>query len=103
MRLHIVDGTYELFRAHFSPRPSHTDAQGHDNKATVGIVSSLLYLLADPSEAVTHVAVAFDNPIVSFRNRMFDGYKSDEGIPPELRGQFDVAEEAVRALGITVW
>jgi len=103
MRLHIVDGTYELFRAHFSPRPPHTDPEGRDNKATVGVAMSLLGLLQEADEAVTHVAVAFDNPIRSFRNDLFDGYKSDEGVPPELLAQFDSVEEATRALGITVW
>jgi 5'-3' exonuclease len=97
MRVHLVDGTFELFRAHFSPRPDRP------NKATVGLVGSMLALLSDPDELVTHVAIAFDNPIVSFRNELFDGYKSDEGVPPVLRAQFDLAEEAVRALGIVVW
>jgi 5'-3' exonuclease len=103
MRLHLVDGTYELYRAHFSPRPGHAAPDGRDVKATVGLMSSLLALMHDPQEAVTHVAVAFDNPIRSFRNALFAGYKSDEGVPPELHAQFDLAEEAVRALGITVW
>ena len=102
-RLHLVDGTYELFRAHFSPRPPHRDAAGEDAKATVGLVSSLLALLEDAQEGVTHLAVAFDNPIRSFRNALFAGYKSDEGVPPELRRQFDGAEAAVRALGVPVW
>jgi 5'-3' exonuclease len=102
-RLHVVDGTYELFRAHFSPRPSHSDPSGKDNKATVGMLMSLMALLKDPAEAVTHLAVAFDNPIRSFRNRLFPFYKSDEGVPPELRSQFDLAEEAVSALGVVVW
>ncbi len=102
MRVHLVDGTYELFRAHFSKRPSHTNA-GRDLKATVGVVQSMLGLLDDPKEAVTHLAIAFDNPIVSFRNALFDGYKSDFGIPDELRSQFDDVEEAVAALGIVVW
>jgi 5'-3' exonuclease len=97
MRVHLVDGTYELFRAHFSPRP----ARAH--KATVGLVASMLGLLSDPDERVTHVAIAFDNPIVSFRNDLFDGYKTDEGVPDDLRAQFDLAEEAMRALGIVVW
>jgi 5'-3' exonuclease len=69
----------------------------------VGLASSLLALLSDEGEAVTHLAVAFDNPIRSFRNDLFAGYKSDEGVPPELHAQFDVAERAVRALGITCW
>src|SRR5512145_2549845 len=103
MRLHLIDGTYELFRAHFSPRPGSTSPDGQDVKATVGVMSSLLMLLHDATEAVTHVAVAFDNPIRSFRNDLFAGYKSDEGVPPELRAQFDAAEDAVRALGVTVW
>jgi 5'-3' exonuclease len=102
-RLHLVDGTYELYRAHFAPRPGHLDPSGADRKATVGLAASLLALLAEPDEAVTHLAVAFDNPIRSFRNDLFPDYKSDEGVPPELRAQFDPVEEAVRALGVTVW
>jgi 5'-3' exonuclease len=97
MRVHLVDGTYELFRAHFSKRPERP------HKATVGVVGSLLSLLHDPVEAPTHVAVAFDNPIRSFRNDLFAGYKSDEGVLPELRAQFDAVEEAVAALGVRVW
>jgi 5'-3' exonuclease len=103
MRLHLVDGTYELFRAHFSPRPGVQSPDGRDVKATVGLAASLLALLHDAHEAVSHVAVAFDNPIHSFRNELFAGYKSDEGVPPELHAQFDSAEEAARALGLTVW
>jgi 5'-3' exonuclease len=103
VRLHLIDGTYELFRAHFSPRPGHTAPAGWDAKATVGVAGSLLSLLNDPAEDVTHIAVAFDNPIRSFRNDLFPDYKSDEGVPPELRAQFDTVEEAVRALGIVVW
>jgi 5'-3' exonuclease len=103
MRLHLIDGTFELFRAHFSMRPSHTAPDGTDKKATLGVVQSLLWLLDDSTENVTHLAVAFDNPIVCFRNKLFDGYKTDAGIPPELRSQFDAVEEAVAALGVTVW
>ncbi len=103
MRLHLVDGTYELFRAHFSPRPGHRDAAGRDAKATVGLAASLLSLLQDREEAVSHIAVAFDNPVESFRNELFDGYKTGEGMPPELAAQFDAAEEATAALGISVW
>jgi 5'-3' exonuclease len=72
-------------------------------KATVGLVSSMLALLHEAEEAVTHIALAFDNPIRSFRNELFAGYKSEEGVPPELLAQFDLVEEAVRALGLTVW
>lgn len=103
MRVHLVDGTYELFRAHFSKRPPHADPKGRDLKATVGVVQSMLGLLEDTKEAVTHVAVAFDNPIVCFRNDLFAGYKTDDGIPPELRSQFDDVEEAVAAIGMVVW
>jgi 5'-3' exonuclease len=103
VRLHLIDGTYELYRAHYSPRPEHRDPSGRDAKATVGIVESMLALLHDADEAVTHIAVAFDNPIRSFRNDLYPPYKSDDGVPPELRAQFDAAEDAIRALGVTVW
>lgn len=103
MRVHLVDGTWELFRAHYAPRPPHTAPSGKDLKATVGVVMSMLGLLADRDEAVTHVAVAFDNPIRSFRNDLFDGYKTDAGIDPALYAQFDDVEQAVAALGLTVW
>jgi 5'-3' exonuclease len=103
VRLHLVDGTFELFRAHFSKRPGHAAAAGWEAKATLGVAVSLLGLLHDPAEAVTHVAVAFDNPIRSFRNDLWPGYKSDEGVPPELAAQFDAVEDAARALGVTVW
>lgn len=103
MRVHLVDGTYELFRAHFAPRPPHVSPSGRDLKATVGVVMSLLSLINDKAERATHLAVAFDNPIVSFRNELFDGYKTDFGIPPELRSQFDDVEKAVAALGVVVW
>ncbi len=102
VRLHLVDGTFELFRAHFSPGPSRT-AQGRDVKATVGVARSMLALLADPDEAVTHLAIAFDNPIESWRNEVFPAYKDGSGIEAELLAQFDLVEEAVTALGITVW
>ena len=102
-RLHLVDGTYELFRAHFSKRPEHLAADGTPAKATIGLAESLLALLDDPDERATHVAVAFDNPIRSFRNQLFAGYKTEEGVPDELLAQFDLAEELIAALGFTVW
>ena len=102
-RLHLVDGTFELFRAHFSQRPGQRDASGRDVKATVGLASSLLQLLDDREEAVSHIAVAFDNPVESFRNDLFDGYKTGEGMPEELAAQLDAAERATAALGATVW
>src|SRR3954467_2625997 len=97
MRLHLVDGTFELFRAHYSKRPEGP------LKAARGMAQSLLALLASRDEQVTHIAVAFNNPIRSFRNDLFPAYKSDEGVPPELRAQFDIAEEAARAAGVVVW
>ena len=102
-RLHLVDGTYELFRAHYSKRPGHVTPDGREVKATVGLATSMLALLQDRAEAVTHLAIAFDNPIRSFRNDLFGGYKSDEGVDPELRAQFDLAERATRALGLVTW
>lgn len=103
MRLHVIDGTYELFRAYYSKRPDHKTPDGLQAKAVVGIVSSLLYLLHEAEEGVTHIGVAFDNPIESFRNDLFDGYKTGAGLDPILFAQFGPAEEAVRALGVTVW
>lgn len=103
MRLHLVDGTYELFRAHHSGRPGHVDVHGRDNRATLGVVDSLLTLLADPEEAVTHVGVAFDRPIESFRNREFAGYKDGSDLDPVLAAQLEEVERAVAALGVTVW
>ncbi len=103
VRVHLIDGTYELFRAHFSKRPPHRSPDGRDLKATVGVASSLLSLLDDPKEAVTHLAVAFDNPIRSFRNELFAGYKTEAGVPAELLAQLDAVEEATRALGVVVW
>lgn len=103
MRLHLVDGTYELFRAHYSKRPDRRDPRGRDVKATVGVVGSLLNLVEDGSEDVTHVAVAFDNPIESWRNEAFAAYKNGVGIEPALRAQFDRVEDAVRAMGVHVW
>jgi 5'-3' exonuclease len=103
MRLHLVDGTYELFRAYYSKRPPHRAPDGTDKKATVALASAMLALLHDEGEAVTHVAAAFDNPIRSFRNDLFDGYKTDDGVPPELLAQFDSAEDSLRNLGMAVW
>ena len=103
MRLHLLDGTYELFRAHYSKGPDRSAPDGRDVKATVGLVSTLLRLLDDPDEAPTHLAVAFDNPIESFRNRRFEGYKDGSEIDPALLAQFDAAEDAVRSCGVAVW
>ncbi len=103
MRLHLVDGTYELYRAHFAPRPGHRRSfrQGREGDRRHRRVDT--GLLHEADEAVTHIAIAFDNPIRSFRNDLYLPYKSDEGVPPELHAQFDAAEDAVRAIGLTVW
>ena len=103
MRLHLIDGTFELFRAHYSKRPDRVAPNGMDVKATVGVLSSLIGLLEESDEQVTHLAVAFDNPIESFRNALFDGYKTSEGMEPAILAQFDLVEKAVAALGVTVW
>ena len=103
MQLHLIDGTFELFRAHYSKRPERTAPDGMVVKATVGVVASLLGLLDEPEEHVTHLAVAFDNPVESFRNELFDGYKTSAGMDPAILAQFDLVEEAVAALGVTVW
>lgn len=103
MRLHLVDGTYELFRAHYSKRPDHLDAEGRDVKATVGVAGSMLALLDEPEEDVTHLAIAFDNPVRSFRNDLYDGYKTEEGVDPALLAQFDGVEDAMRSMGVVVW
>ena len=103
MRLHLIDGTFELFRAHYARRPPRLSPSGQDVKGTVGVVSTLLRLLEDPYDDVTHLAVAFDNPVESFRNRLFSGYKSGEGLDPAVTAQFDLVEDAVDALGVVVW
>jgi 5'-3' exonuclease len=100
MKIHLLDGTYELFR-HFYGAPSRTTPDGREIGAVVGLVRSLLSLLTGAD--VTHVACAFDTVIESFRNDLYDGYKTGEGIDPELLAQFPLAERAVEALGITVW
>jgi len=97
MRLHLVDGTYELFRAHYSKAPDRP------MKATKGMLQSILALVRDPKEKVTHMAVAFDNPIRSFRNTLFKGYKTEAGVDKKLLAQFDAAEQAIRGAGIVVW
>ncbi len=103
MRLHLVDGTFELFRSHYSKRPGRTAPSGQDVKATVGVVDAVLSLLEDPDEAVTHLAVAFDNPIESWRNDRFPGYKDGSGVEAAILDQFDLVERATTALGVTVW
>jgi len=97
--VHLIDGTYELFRAFFgAPSSVH---EGREVGATRALLRSFATFLREPD--VTHVAVAFDTVIESFRNRMFAGYKTGEGIDPALLSQFPLAERATRALGMVTW
>lgn len=100
MKVHLIDGTYELFRNHFGAPPKKS-ADGVEVGATLGLMRSLLMLLQSPG--VTHVAVAFDHVIESFRNKLYSGYKTSEGVDPILLAQFPLAEKAVSALGVVVW
>jgi 5'-3' exonuclease len=100
MQVHLIDGTYELFRAHFGAPPA-TGSNGAQVGATLGLLRSLMALLREDN--VTHVAIAFDTVIESFRNRLFSGYKTGDGIPEELMAQFPLAERAAAALGLVVW
>ena len=99
-RIYLVDGTYELFRSYFGA-PKATTAAGPEVGATRGILRSLFALVREP--AVTHIACAFDHVIESFRNDLFDGYKTSAGVPDDLMAQFPLAERAAHALGIVVW
>jgi 5'-3' exonuclease len=99
MRVHLLDGTYELFRQFFGQPPRASD-DGAEIGATYGVVTSVLGMLAG---GVTHLGVATDHVIESFRNQMWAGYKSGEGIPEDLRSQFDTLEAALVALGVVVW
>ena len=101
MHLHLLDGTYELFRAHFGRRDAVPGPDGSDIRATLGILESTLALLREPG--VSHLAGSFDTVIESFRNDMFDGYKTSAGIDPDLLDQFPLAERALEAIGVVVW
>jgi 5'-3' exonuclease len=99
VRVHLVDGTYELFRYYFA-LPGHLDADGMEVDAVRGVLGSVLALL---EEGATHVGVATDHIIESFRNDLWPGYKTSAGIDPALLAQFPLLEDALRALGVTVW
>lgn len=99
-KIYLVDGTYELFRSFYGP-PPRKSPDGREVGATIGLLRSLLALISNPD--VTHIACAFDHVIESFRNDLFQGYKTGAGIDPDLFAQFPLAEEAVAALGIVVW
>jgi 5'-3' exonuclease len=98
--IHVVDGTYELFRAYFGA-PKATGPNGNEVGATRGILRSLYSLLRE--DQVTHAACAFDHVIESFRNQLYAGYKTSAGVPEDLLAQFELAERATHALGVVVW
>ncbi len=99
MDVHLVDGTYELFRYHFA-MPSHVTDAGHEVAAARGVAGTVLQLL---EEGATHIGVAFDHVIESFRNDLYDGYKDGSGVEPELLSQFNLVEDLVSAIGVTVF
>jgi 5'-3' exonuclease len=99
MRVHLLDGTYELFRYYFA-MPSARDADGREVAAVRGVVASVLSMLTG---GATHIGVATDHVIESFRNRLWRGYKTSAGVDPELLAQFPLLEEALTALGVVVW
>jgi 5'-3' exonuclease len=100
MRVHLVDGTYELFRQFLAPRPGHRDADGVEVGATRAVVTSMVAML---EQGATHIGVATDHIIESFRNDLWEDYKTSAGMDPELLAQFPLLEDALEALGVAVW
>ena len=100
MRLVLLDATYELFRAYFGA-PPRTAPDGRQVGAVAGIAASTLALLRE--QAPLAIAAATDTVIHSFRNELYEGYKTDAGVPEDLLAQFPLAEDALEALGVTVW
>lgn len=99
MDVHLVDGTYELFR-HFYVVPPATDLNGREIGAVRGVLHSVLSMI---ERGATHIGVATDHVVESFRNDLYPGYKTSEGVPPELLSQFPILEEALEAMGVMVW
>jgi len=99
LKIYLVDGTYELFRHYFAV-PKARDAQGREVGAVRGVLASLLGMMR---EGVTHIGVATDHVIESFRNQLWAGYKTGEGVEPDLLSQFPILEEVLAAAGIVVW
>ena len=99
MDIHLIDGTWELFR-HYYALPSARDSDGREVAAVRGVIASLLALIR---EGATHLGVATDHVIESFRNDLWPGYKTGEGIEPDLLAQFPLIEEALSAMGVAVW
>ena len=100
MNLHLLDGTYELFRAYHGA-PKRTSPEGVELGAVQGLIASTLSLLRE--DGVTHLGAAFDTVIRSFRNDLFPGYKTGAGVPADLLAQFPIAEDGLEALGVVVW
>jgi len=99
MKIHLVDGTYELFR-YFFALPNGVDATGQEIAAVRGVAGSILSMI---EAGATHIGVATDHVVESFRNDLYAGYKTSEGVPPELLSQFPILEDVLRALGVVVW
>jgi 5'-3' exonuclease len=99
MDVHLIDGTYELFR-HFFAVPAAADVNGQEIGAVRGVLTSVLSML---ERVATHLGVATDHVVESFRNDLYPGYKTSEGVPPELLSQFPILEEALQAMGVVVW
>jgi len=99
LRVHLLDGTYELFR-HFYAMPKQSDRDGHEVAAIIGVLGSVLGMFEG---GATHLGVATDHVIESFRNDLWAGYKTSEGIEPALLAQFHPLEDALRAMGVVVW
>ncbi len=99
MDVHLIDGTYELFR-HYYAVPSSVDASGQEIGAVRGVVASVLSMI---EQGATHLGVATDHVVESFRNDLYSEYKTSEGVPPELLSQFPILEEALQAMGVVVW
>src|SRR6478672_5519418 len=100
MDAHLVDGTYELFRSFYAKVPGHLDPGGAEVGAVRGVVMSMVAML---DEGATHLGVATDHVIESFRNDLWEGYKTGEGVDPVLKSQFPLLEDALAAFGFTVW
>ena len=99
MEVHLIDGTYELFRYYFAV-PSAVDRGGQEIGAVRGVLGSVLSMI---ESGATHIGVATDHVVESFRNELYAGYKTSEGVPPELLSQFPILEEALEAMGVLVW
>src|SRR4029450_12837372 len=100
MKLHLLDATYELFRAYHAV-DSVLAPDGREVNAVMGVIETTLALLREPD--VTQLGAATDQVIRSFRNRLWPGYKTEEGVPEDLLAQFPLAERALEAMGVTVW